>query len=75
MVALKTVCLRRLGGNLRSEDQSGRLRANPKWTDAEVVEGWSQRTCAVVSGFHVTEIQDNAEVKFPTAAQRHRRPW
>jgi hypothetical protein len=72
MVARKTVCLRRLGGNRRGELQAGRFFANPKVTAAKIVEGWSLRTGAAVAGRHVLAIQDTTEVKFPTTAQRRR---
>ena len=72
MVALKTVCLRRLGGNRRGEEQAGRFFANRKVTAAKIVEGWSLRTGAAAAGRHVLAIQDTTEVKFPTSAQRRR---
>ena len=72
MVARKTVCLRRLGGNRRGELQAGRFFANPKVTAAKIVEGWSRLTGAAVAGRHVLAIQDTTEVKFPTTAQRRR---
>jgi hypothetical protein len=72
MVARKTVCLRRLGGNRGGELQAGRFFANPKVTAAKIVEGWSQLTGAAVAGLHVLAIQDTTEVKFPTTAQRRR---
>lgn len=72
MVARKTVCLRRLGGNRGGELQAGRFFANPKVTAAKIVEGWSLRTGAAVAGRHVLAIQDTTEVKFPTTAQRRR---
>ena len=72
MVARKTVCLRRLGGNRGGELQAGRFFANPKVTAAKIVEGWSLRTGAASAGRHVLAIQDTTEVKFPTKAQRRR---
>ena len=72
MVARKTVCLRRLGGNRSGELQAGRFFANPRVTAAKIVEGWSLRTGAALSGRHVLAIQDTTEVKFPTTAQRRR---
>src|ERR1700731_3897157 len=72
MVARKTVCLRRLGGSRRGEEQAGRFFANPKVTAAKIVEGWSLRTGAAVTGRHILAIQDTTEVKFPTNAQRRR---
>ncbi len=72
MVARKTVCLRRPGGNRRGELRAGRFFANPKVTAAKIVEGWSGLTGAAVAGRHVLAIQDTTEVKFPTTAQRRR---
>src|ERR1019366_10599051 len=72
MVARKTVCLRRLGGNRSGELQAGRFFANPRVTAAKIVEGWSLRTGAALFGRHVLAIQDTTEVKFPTTAQRRR---
>jgi hypothetical protein len=74
MVARKTVCLRRLGGNRGGELQAGRFFANQKVTAAKIVEGWSRRTGAAVAGRHILAIQDTTEVKFPTTAQRRRGP-
>jgi len=72
MVACKTVCLRRLGGNRGGEEQAGRFFANPKVTAAKIVEGWSLRTGEAVAGRHILAIQDTTEIKFPTSAQRRR---
>src|SRR5260370_11103090 len=72
MVACKTVCLRRLGGNRGGELRAGRFFASPKVTAAKLIEGWSDRTGAAVAGRHVLGIQDTSEVKFPTTAQRRR---
>jgi hypothetical protein len=57
MVARKTVCLRRLGGNRVGELQAGRFFANQKVTAAKIVEGWSSLTGAAVSGRHILAIQ------------------
>ena len=72
MVARKTVCLRRLGGNRGGELQAGRFLANPKVTAAKIVEGWSRLTGPASAGRHVLAIQDTTEVKFPTRAERRR---
>src|ERR1700676_2813636 len=74
MVTRKTICLRRLGGSRRGEEQAGRFFANPKVTAAKIVEGWSELTGPAVAGLHVLAIQDTTEVKFPTTAQRRRGP-
>ena len=57
MVARKTVCLRRLGGNRGGELQAGRFLANPKVTAAKIVEGWSRLTGPASVGRHVLAIQ------------------
>ena len=72
MVARKTVCLRRLGGNRAGEERAGRFFANKKVTAPKIVEGWSDRTGAACAGRHVLAIDDTTEVKFPTTAQRRR---
>lgn len=72
MVARKTVCLRRLGGNRGGELRAGRFFANPRVTVAKLVEGWAERTSEASAGRHVLAIQDTCEVKFPTTAQRRR---
>jgi hypothetical protein len=72
MVARKTVCLRRLGGDRAGELRAGRFFANRKVTAAKIVEGWSTRTGAACTGRHILAIQDTSEVRFPTTAQRRR---
>ena len=72
MVARKTVCLRRLGGNRGGELQAGRFFANKKVTAEKIVAAWSDLTGAAVTGRHVLGVQDTTEVKFPTTAQRRR---
>jgi hypothetical protein len=57
IVARKTVCLRRLGGERRGELRVGRFFANRKVTEAKLVEGWSLRTGAASTGRHVLAIQ------------------
>ena len=72
MVARKTVCLRRLGGNRAGELRAGRFFASPRVTAAKIVEGWSRPTGAACTGRHVLAIQDTTEVRFPTTEQRRR---
>jgi hypothetical protein len=72
MVARKTVCLRRLGGDRAGELRAGRFLASPKVTAAKIVAGWSTRTGAACTGRHILAIQDTSEVRFPTTAQRRR---
>lgn len=72
MVAQKTVCLRRLGGDRSGELRAGRFFASPKVTAEKIVAGWADRTGVACAGRHVLAIQDTCEVKFPTTAQRRR---
>jgi hypothetical protein len=72
MVARKTVCLRRLGGDRAGELRAGRFFASPKVTAAKIIEGWNTQTGAACTGRHILAIQDTTEVRFPTTAQRRR---
>ena len=72
MVARKTVCLRRLGGNRKGEERVGRFFANPKVTASKIIAGWGTQTDAACAGRHVLLVEDRSEVKFPTTAQRRR---
>ncbi len=72
MVARKTVCLKRLGGDRKGEERIGRFFASEKVTTARIIEGWSGLTGAACAGRHVLAIDDISEVKFPTTAQRRR---
>ncbi len=72
MVALETVCLKRLGGDRRGEERAGRFFGSDKVTTAKIVESWSQSTAAAVQGRHVLAVQDTCEVGFPTRAERRR---
>jgi hypothetical protein len=72
MVSLKTVCLRRLGGDRSGELQFGRFLANPKVTVEKIINSWNELTRPAAVGRHVLAIQDTCEVKFPTTAQRRR---
>ena len=72
MVACKTVCLRRLGGDRGGELRAGRFFASPKVTATKLIEGWSDRTSLAVAGRHVLAVQDTSEVAVPTTAQRRR---
>jgi hypothetical protein len=56
MVARKTVCFRRLGGNRAGEERAGRFFASKKVTAPKIVEGWSDRTGAACAGRHVLAI-------------------
>ena len=72
MVALKTVCLRRLGGDRDGELRCGRFLDNDKVTVERIVESWSDLTGPAAAGRHVLAIQDTTEVVFPTTADRRR---
>ncbi|MGA7808484.1 IS4 family transposase, partial [Bradyrhizobium sp.] len=72
MVARKTVCLKRLGGNRKGELGVGRFLGNAKVTTAKIIAGWSQQTGAACAGRHVLAIDDTCELKFPTTAQCRR---
>src|ERR1700679_1160717 len=72
MVARKTVCLKRLGGDRAGELRAGRFFASPQVTTAKIIAGWSRQTGAACAGRHVLAIDDTCEVKFPTTAQRRR---
>src|SRR5277367_5268205 len=72
MVALKTVCLKRLGGDRKGEERVGRFFASEKVTAATIIESWSALTGAACAGRHVLAIDDTTETKFPTTAQRRR---
>jgi Transposase DDE domain len=72
MVARKTVCLRRLGGDRGGVLRAGRFFANPKVTVRAIVAGWSRLTRPACAGRHVLAIEDRSEVDFPTTAQRRR---
>jgi len=56
MVARKTVCLKRLGGNRNGELGVGRFLGNEKVTTAKIVASWSQQTGAACAGLHVLAI-------------------
>ncbi len=72
MVARKTVCLKRLGGDRGGELGAGRFFANEQVTTAKIIASWSTQTGPACAGLHVLAIDDSCEVKFPTAAQRRR---
>jgi hypothetical protein len=72
MVMLKTVCLKRLGGDRKGEERVGRFFANEKVTAEKIIEGWSVLTGVACAGRHVLAIDDTSETKFPTTVQRRR---
>ena len=72
MVARKTVCLKRLGGDRAGELRMGRFFDNEKVTTARIIADWSRQTRTACTGRHVLAIDDTTEVKFPTTAERRR---
>ena len=60
MVSLKTVCVRRLGGDRSGELQMGRFLANPKVTVGKIIDGWGELTGPAAAGRHVLAIQDTS---------------
>jgi hypothetical protein len=67
MVARKNVCIRLLGGGLRSYEVCfGRFLSNAKVTVERVIESWSDQTRTAVCGRHVLALQDTSEIKFAT---------
>ncbi len=56
MLARKTVCLRRLGGDRKGEERVGRFFANEKVKATKIIEGWSALTGAACAGRHVLAI-------------------
>jgi hypothetical protein len=61
MVARKTVCLKRLGGDRKGEERVGRFFASERVTAAKIIEGWSALTGAACAGRHVLAIDDTTE--------------
>jgi hypothetical protein len=57
MSSRKTVCLRQLGGDRKSELQTGRFFASPRVAAAKLVAGWSDLTGAACAVRHVLAIQ------------------
>ena len=73
MVLRTSVCLRRLGDGLRSQEvRFGRFLRNGKVTIERLIEGWSEQTGAAAAGRHVLAIQDTSEINFQTTTTRRR---
>ena len=72
MVARKTVCLKRLGGDRAGELRIGRFLANEKVTTAAIIADWGRQTRTACAGLHVLAIDDTTELKFPTTPERRR---
>src|SRR5258708_2013762 len=73
MVTRASVCVRRLGGGLRSQEvRFGRFLDNTKVTTERLIEGWSEQTGPAAAGRHVLAIQDTSEINFRTTPERRR---
>lgn len=72
IVARKTLCLKRLGGDRAGELQAGRFFANPKVTVSKIIDSWSTQTRLAVADRHVLAIQDRSEIVLPTTPHRRR---
>jgi len=70
MQRLKTVCLRRLGGNRATEVKFGRWLRNKKVKITELIEQSLQKTASLTEGMHVLAIQDTTELNYQAHAQR-----
>jgi hypothetical protein len=66
MVAQRSVCLRRLGGDRAGEVRFGRFLGNDKVTVERLIAGWSEQTVGAVAGRHVLAIQDTSDVLIAT---------
>ncbi len=67
---LKTVCLRRLGGNRATEVKFGRWLRNKKVKLMELIEQSFQKTSPLVENLHVLAIQDTTELNYQAHANR-----
>lgn len=67
---LKTVCLRRLGGNRATEVKFGRWLRNKKVKLMELIEPCFQKTSPLVENLHVLAIQDTTELNYQAHANR-----
>lgn len=67
---LKTVCLRRLGGNRATEVKFGRWLRNKKVKLMELIEHCFQKTSPLVENLHVLAIQDTTELNYQAHANR-----
>jgi Transposase DDE domain len=72
MVAQRSVCLRRLGGDRAGEVRFGRFPGNDKVTVERLIAGWSEQTVGAVAGRHVLAIQDTSEVLIATTRDQRR---
>lgn len=67
---LKTVCLRRLGGNRATEVKFGRWLRNKKVKLMELIEHCFWKTSPLVENLHVLAIQDTTELNYQAHANR-----
>ena len=72
MIARKTVCLKRLGGDRAGELRIGRFFANKKVTTAAIIADWGRQTRTACAGLHVLAVDDTTELKVPTTPERRR---
>ena len=72
MVAQRSVCLRRLGGDRAGEVRFGRFLGNDKVTVERLIAGWSEQTVGAVAGRHVLAIQDTSDVLIATTQDQRR---
>ena len=73
MVALGSVCLRRLAGGRRSGVVGfGRFLSNARVTCERLIEGWGAGASVACEGRHVLAIQDLSELNFRTRPQDRR---
>src|SRR3954470_19067829 len=72
MVAKRSVCLRRLGGDRAGEVRFGRFLGNDKVTVERLIASWSEQTVGAVAGRHVLAIQDTSDVLIATPQDQRR---
>lgn len=70
MHQLKTVMLRRLGGNRATEVKFGRWLRNKKVELQELIKHPLQKTASQVEGFHILAIHDTSEINYQAHAGR-----
>jgi Transposase DDE domain len=67
---LKTVCLRRLGGNRATEVKFGRWLRNIKVKVSELIEQSLAKTAPLVENLHVLAIHDTTELNYQAHSKR-----
>ena len=68
MVARKTVCLKRLGGDRKGEERVHRFFANETVTAGRIIASWSTLTGAACPGRHGLAI-DSLPLRMPAPAK------